>query len=340
MNELILSERMPVLALRGLTVFPRTTMHFDVGREKSVRALDKAMSGDQRIFLVTQKDISGNVIFDDTVAYGGWPLDDHFPMGFYHVGAPNTNFRTPAPYTLPYRALYSENVENLFFAGRNISMTHMAMSSIRVMATCALLGQAVGTAAALGAKYNLTPNGVYREKIDELQQILMDNDCFLPYKKRDISAKCIETAPFAQLCNGEDRPNRIYNSESCGISVKNGTPVCYESEDGFYVKAVHIVFNSDLNRETLDGDYCERNHATRCNVLLDSPAMSVPKTLCRSFKLNITDKDGNTSTVEAADNRKREYDISVEKEVSRLELVPVSNWGDTDETDVFSFDFR
>lgn len=57
MNEIILSERMPVLALRGLTVFPKTTIHFDVGREKSVRALDKAMSGDQRIFLVTQKDI-------------------------------------------------------------------------------------------------------------------------------------------------------------------------------------------------------------------------------------------------------------------------------------------
>lgn len=58
MNELILSEKMPVLALRGLTVFPGATMHFDVGREKSIRALDKAMSGDQRIFLVTQKNIS------------------------------------------------------------------------------------------------------------------------------------------------------------------------------------------------------------------------------------------------------------------------------------------
>ena len=57
MNEIIISERIPVLALRGLTVFPKTTMHFDVGREKSVRALDKAMSNDQRIFLVTQKDI-------------------------------------------------------------------------------------------------------------------------------------------------------------------------------------------------------------------------------------------------------------------------------------------
>ncbi len=57
MNEIIISEKMPVLALRGLTVFPNTSMHFDVGREKSVHALDKAMAKDQRIFLVTQKDI-------------------------------------------------------------------------------------------------------------------------------------------------------------------------------------------------------------------------------------------------------------------------------------------
>ena len=71
MSELILSERMPVLALRGLTVFPQTTMHFDVGREKSVRALDKAMSADQRIFLVTQKDIlQDDPSFDGLYAVG------------------------------------------------------------------------------------------------------------------------------------------------------------------------------------------------------------------------------------------------------------------------------
>ena len=57
MSELILSERMPLLALRGLTVFPQATMHSDVGREKSIRALDTAMSSNQRIFLVTQRDI-------------------------------------------------------------------------------------------------------------------------------------------------------------------------------------------------------------------------------------------------------------------------------------------
>ena len=57
MDELILSERMPVLAMRGLVLFPQATMHFDVGREKSVRALEAAMNADQHIFLVTQKKI-------------------------------------------------------------------------------------------------------------------------------------------------------------------------------------------------------------------------------------------------------------------------------------------
>lgn len=71
MNELILSERIPVLALRGLTVFPEATLHFDVGREKSIRALDKAMGADQRIFLVTQKNIED---------------DDPDQEGLYSVG--------------------------------------------------------------------------------------------------------------------------------------------------------------------------------------------------------------------------------------------------------------
>ena len=290
-------------------------------------------------YTVTQKDISDNVIFEDTVAYGGWPLDDHFPLGFYHNGEANTNFPTPAPYTLPYRALYSKNVENLFFAGRNISMTHMAMSSIRVMATCALLGQAAGTAASIAVKYSLTPNGVLHEKIEELQQTLMINDCFLPYKKRHISKACTKNAAHKNLCNGEDRPNRIYNTDVCGEKIKNGTGVCYDA-NGCRVEAVHIVFDSDLDRETLDGDECERTHSTRCNVLLDSPDMFMPKTLCRSFKLNITGEDGTLTTVSIENNRKRAYDIKVGKNISKIELIPETNWGGSETTTVFSFDFR
>ena len=57
MNELLLSQRLPVLALRGLNVFPGLTVHFDVGRKKSIRAVEEAMRMEQEIFLITQKDI-------------------------------------------------------------------------------------------------------------------------------------------------------------------------------------------------------------------------------------------------------------------------------------------
>ena len=141
-------------------------------------------------YIISQRDISDDVVFPDTVAFGGWPLDDHYPAGYYHKGTPNTDFQTPAPYTIPYRALYSANIDNLFFAGRNISMTHTAMSSIRVMATCTLLGQAVGTAASIASKNKIAPHGVYLEHIEELQGLLMEDDCFLPHFQRSISELC------------------------------------------------------------------------------------------------------------------------------------------------------
>ena len=58
MNDIILSERLPVLALRGLCVFPKMLVHFDVGREKSIRAVDEAMRTNQEIFLVAQKNVA------------------------------------------------------------------------------------------------------------------------------------------------------------------------------------------------------------------------------------------------------------------------------------------
>ena len=71
MSEIVMSGNMPVLALRGLTVFPNQTTHFDVGREKSVRALDSAMKKDQTLLLVPQKDI-----LDEDPGF-----DDLYPIG-------------------------------------------------------------------------------------------------------------------------------------------------------------------------------------------------------------------------------------------------------------------
>ena len=93
-------------------------------------------------YIMTQNDVRAEGKFDDLIAYGGWSMDDHNPGGFYSEEPPTIFHEAPSPFGIPYRCIYSKNISNLFFAGRNISVTHMALSSTRVMATCATLGQA------------------------------------------------------------------------------------------------------------------------------------------------------------------------------------------------------
>jgi len=110
--------------------------------------------------VLTQNDIEAGGRFEDAVAYGGWPMDDHHPSGFHSagLGVPATVFHpAPSPYRIPYRALYSRNVSNLMFAGRNASCTHAAMSSTRVQGTGCSMGQAVGTAAAFALQKGIAP---------------------------------------------------------------------------------------------------------------------------------------------------------------------------------------
>ena len=99
--------------------------------------------------ILTQNDVRAGGDFHDLIAYGGWSMDDHHPAGLLYPGEPTIFHPAPSPYGIPYRCLYSKNIGNLFFAGRNISVTHAALSSTRVMGTTAMLGQAAGTAAAL-----------------------------------------------------------------------------------------------------------------------------------------------------------------------------------------------
>jgi hypothetical protein len=114
---------------------------------------------------------------DDGVAIGGWAFDDHPPGGFDDWNQPPFRSRPlEEPYDIAFEALYSRNVANLLMAGRNISNSHVAFSSTRVMATCACTGQAVGTAAALCAARGLTPRQLRREAMGDLQQVLLRDD--------------------------------------------------------------------------------------------------------------------------------------------------------------------
>jgi hypothetical protein len=102
--------------------------------------------------ILTMNEIDEQKHFDDAVAYGGWGFDHHPPGGFHDKVNPSTHQYLRGPHNVPLRSLYSRNIRNLFFAGRNISATHYALSSTRVMLTCAQLGEAAGMAAAHAAR--------------------------------------------------------------------------------------------------------------------------------------------------------------------------------------------
>jgi len=138
-------------------------------------------------YVLTENDIRDQPRFADRVAYGGWCLDDHHSGGFFHQGSFGIHYDRPGGldpcmgrlYSIPYRSLYSKNVENLLLAGRNISASHMALSNTRVMLTCAVIGQAAGTAAALCVQHQTTPRGVYQEHLEQLQQQLLKDGAYL-----------------------------------------------------------------------------------------------------------------------------------------------------------------
>jgi len=137
--------------------------------------------------ILRQSDLMGlNPDFDDAVAIGGWPMDDHPPGGFDATNLrPAVQVKMAEVYNIPLRSLYSKNIGNLMMAGRNISATHVAFTSTRVMATCAVMGQALGTAAALCTRYNLSPRRLYEDKprLAELQQTLLRDDQTIKNRK-------------------------------------------------------------------------------------------------------------------------------------------------------------
>ena len=299
--------------------------------------------------IVTQNDILAGGRFPDVVAFGGWPLDDHDPKGFYKEGPPNTNDPTPSPYGLPYRSLYSRNIRNLFFAGRNISVTHAALSSTRVMATCSLLGQAVGTAASIACKAGKLPADLYPDDIDLLQQTLMDDGCFLPGMRRRISEKT-KTAKLKSeigeaaetLRNGADRDHPSFGEEEQGCRLPLGSDVTYIPEKPTFVSSVRLSFDSDLDRETLPGDRCEQMHGMRANVWSDSPHSHVPKTLVREFVLSGVDESGREHELRrVSDNRRATVSVEVNEVLSSLSLKILKTWDDRAESaHVYSFDFK
>jgi len=138
------------------------------GRRESRRFL-----GD---YVLTQTDVERPTLFPDAVAYGGYAIDIHNPTGTDNKQVEIIFCSVPPLYSIPYRCLYSRNIENLLLASRLISVSHLAHGTTRLQRTLGTVGQAAGAAAALCCRYSCTPRQVYQEHLEELQQLLLKHD--------------------------------------------------------------------------------------------------------------------------------------------------------------------
>ncbi|MBR3085365.1 MAG: FAD-dependent oxidoreductase [Kiritimatiellae bacterium] len=292
-------------------------------------------------FMLRQDDIVSQRDFPDAVAYGGWPLDDHDPNGFAGTTPSNVSIRLNTPYQIPYRCLYSKNVENLLFAGRNISVSHVALSSTRVMCTCGMLGQAAGTAAAIASAHNCSPREVGSLHIGELRQALLDDDCFIPGAVRVISADAraatlsaasSEATDLEMLRNGVDRP--VGDAENAA-TVPLGSSIEYALVTPAKVSRARIVFDSDLNR--VGSHKCN----AFSNYALERGRLEMPATLARDFRIEVRGADGEWRiAADVRDNRRRLVKVPLgDAPVSGIRLIPQRLWGEDSMCRIFSFDF-
>ena len=214
-------------------------------------------------YILNENDILKNTYFEDGVAFGGWPIDVHPKEGLYHKGLPTKYINFPGCYSIPYRCFYSKNITNLMMAGRDISVSKLAMASTRVMGTCAIGGQAAGTAAAMAVQYRCTPREIGVERIKELQQKLLKDDCYIPgITNEDINDLAMNSRITASSFTKGNNPEKVvsgvsrarenesnvwesdnFNGQSQWIELK------LEKESK--ISQVRVVFDPDLNKELM-----------------------------------------------------------------------------------------
>lgn len=155
-------------------------------------------------YVLKQDDIDKNVFHEDASFTASWSLDLHYADPKNSRNFKDEEFKTVTnhifihPYAVPYRCLYSRNVDNLFMAGRNISVSHVALGTVRVMRTTGMMGEVVGMAAAICHKHGVGPRGVYQSYLNELSAMMQEgagkpSETLPDNQKFNLANKLLET---------------------------------------------------------------------------------------------------------------------------------------------------
>ena len=245
-------------------------------------------------YVLTENDILENRFFDDGVAFGGWPIDVHPEKGFHHKGLPTRYINFPGHYAIPYRCFYSKNIPNLMMAGRDISVSKLAMASTRVMGTCAIGGQAVGTAAALAARHQVTPRELGKTYIEELRQTLLKEDCYIPGTGNQDPLDKARTAVItaSSYIPGYEPENvisgvtrQVGDLTHAWHSADMDAPwLSLALEKAQAISQIRVTFDPDLNIEIMISQTKRR---------LDGMIKGMPPSLVKDFTVRLL-KDGET----------------------------------------------
>lgn len=270
-------------------------------------------------YVLSENDILSNRIFDDAIAYGGWPMDEHIAAGFWAKGQIPSKVRSfKGLYSIPYGCYCSKTISNLMMAGRNISASKLAMGSTRVMGTCAVGGEAVGIAAANAAMCNLAPSEYGESHVKELQQKLLKEDLYiLGCKNEDPADKARTAKIFAssqqegyeaeRLISGVTRREDVNSNMWKSVGIKNGgEQIMLALKEKSAVSQIRLTFDPDLSEE-------------RCisvsKAFMEKEPLGIAKTLVKDYSVELLCDESVVASRDVKGNHQRLNVVNFEKTV-------------------------
>ncbi len=276
-----------------------------VGHQGGMRESRRLMGN----YVLKEQDILANRIFEDAVAYGGWPMDEHTAGGFRAKGQiPSVVRSFKGLYSIPYGCYCSNTIDNMMMAGRDISASKLAMGSTRVMGTCAVGGEAVGVAAANASMKKMTPAAYGKKYMKELQQKLLACDLYIMGQRNEDPS---DQALKAEVTASSEKKGYEARNVISGVTRREGDQSNMWCSDGMQeqgeqlmltlpaqhsVKEVRLVFDPDLSEE-------------RCisvsKAFIAKEPRGVAETLVKDYTVELLLHGQTVSSAEVKNNHQR-----------------------------------
>lgn len=247
-------------------------------------------------YMLTETDLLEGRKFDDAVAYGGWHIDNHVGL-FKFEQIPSFIYDVPGSYDIPYRSYCVKDFENLFVGGRCMGASKLAMASSRVMGTCAIGGQAIGTAAAQLS--SLGASNVRDVNVTALQQTLLRNDCYLPHVRntddRDLARTATVTASStADGYSAENVTNGVSRRVATDTNAWRSKPLSDGGEA--LTLALDALARVGSVQLTFDSNFDLEKKITLSSRRQKQQVPGVPAELVRDFDVALY-KDGKQTAI-------------------------------------------